>query len=211
MSKGVNINQPDEKGNTPFMNATYMNSLKVIKHLFKRVKNINQTNEEGKSALTNAIQRNSIDVVRFLLENGASISIKDDKGNNLAYYLLKSYRPRNFEQFKQKVAALSSKRFDFSKNQKDGNSLFHLALESNDLKLLKWVHAKGINVNTKNKNGITPLHKAVMTAKDDVIIKYLLRIGADKSIKTDFEESTYALASENELLKKNNINIEFLK
>jgi uncharacterized protein len=39
----------------------------------------------------------------------------------------------------------------------------------------------------------------------------LISIGADKSITTDFEESVYDLASENELLTQRNIKIDFLK
>ena len=66
-------------------------------------------------------------------------------------------------------------------------------------------------MNAKNQDGLTALHQAAMTAKDDKILKYLLSNGADKSIKTDFGESVYALAAENELLKKNNIDIQFLK
>ena len=68
-----------------------------------------------------------------------------------------------------------------------------------------------IDVNAKNKEGITALQISAMKAKDDKIIKYLLGIGADKTIKTDFDETVYDLASENELLKKQNVNISFLK
>jgi hypothetical protein len=46
-------------------------------------------------------------------------------------------------------------------------------------------------------------------AKDESIIKYLLNEGADKNIKTEFDETAFTLAQENELLK--NKNIEYLK
>ena len=50
-----------------------------------------------------------------------------------------------------------------------------------------------------------------MTGKNDELIKLLIRFGADKTIKTDFDESSYELALENELLKKNATDINFLK
>ena len=207
----MDVNQADKNGNTPFLNAAYTNKLEIVKHLSKNVKDFNFQNKDGKSALTNAVQRNSTEVVAFLLEKGANVNVKDKKGNNLIFYLLRSYNPGKFGEFKQKVALLSVKGFDFKENQKDGNSLYHLALETNDMNLLKWIHKNDVNINVKNDNGLTPLHKAAMTAKDDSMLKYLISIGADKSIKTNFDESVYDLASENELLKRNGVNIQFLK
>ena len=52
---------------------------------------------------------------------------------------------------------------------------------------------------------------AVMNAKDTKILKYLLSIGADKRVNTNFDESLYALAQENEIFQKQNIDITFLK
>jgi hypothetical protein len=50
-----------------------------------------------------------------------------------------------------------------------------------------------------------------MISKDDAILKYLISMGAKKEITTDFDESAYALAKENESLTTNKIALEFLK
>lgn len=86
-----------------------------------------------------------------------------------------------------------------------------MALDKNDLELLKRVQQFNIDINAKNNEGLTALHKAAMKASDTEVLKYLISIGADKSISTDFEESVYDLASENELLSQKNIAIDFLK
>jgi ankyrin repeat protein len=211
LSKGVDINQADDKGNTPFMNAAYMNEAIIVSFLSDHVRDVNHQNKKGMTALSNAIQRNSIEVIKFLLDIGADVHIKDKKGNTLSYYLIKSLRDKNLDTFKQKVAIVSQKGLDITQYQQDGNSLFHLAVETNNTELVQWVHSYNLNINTKNNNGLTPLQKAVMSAKNDKMIQLLVSLGADKTIKTDFGESTYDLALENELLKKNNINIEFLK
>ena len=106
---------------------------------------------------------------------------------------------------------LTKNGFNIKKNQQNGNTLFHLALEKKSINLLKEINDLGINVNAKNKDGLTVLHKAVMIAQNETIIKYLLSIKADKNIKTDFNESVYELASENEILEQNKIDISFLK
>ena len=93
--------------------------------------------------------------------------------------------------------------------QNSGNTLLHIATLENNLPLLKELAVFKIDVNAINKESLSALQIAVMKAKNTEIIKYLLSIGADKNIKTDFEESLFDLASENELLKKQQIN--FLK
>ena len=188
-----------------------MNDLNTVKFLCQHVKDINYRNKEGVSALTNAVQRNSVSVIKFLVESGADVLVKDKKGNNLFFYLIKYFKPKKFHLLREKVEILSANGFDISQKQKDGNSLYHLAIETKDVEFLEWVYSQNIEVNSKNNNGITPLHKAIMTGKNDELIKLLIRFGADKTIKTDFDESSYELALENELLKKNATDINFLK
>ena len=68
-----------------------------------------------------------------------------------------------------------------------------------------------IDINAANKEGFTALHKAAMLGKDDVVLKYLISLGAKKDIKTSFSETAFDLASENENFSKQNISLAFLK
>ncbi|MNR41307.1 Ankyrin repeats (3 copies) [compost metagenome] len=86
-----------------------------------------------------------------------------------------------------------------------------MAVVKNDLALLKKIANLNIDINVKNTDGLTALHKAAMISKDDAILKYLLSLGAKKDVTTEFDESPYSLAKENESLTKNNISLEFLK
>ena len=69
----------------------------------------------------------------------------------------------------------------------------------------------GVSLNAQNDDGMTALVKAASTAKDDKVLRYLVEAGADKTLKTSFDESAYDLVKNNENFKKNNIDIEFLK
>ncbi|WP_338732407.1 ankyrin repeat domain-containing protein [Mangrovimonas cancribranchiae] len=211
LNKGLDVNAADHNGNTPFLNATYRNDLKIVELLFDKVKNIDHANKKGETALMLATQSNHPEVVNFLIEKGANINQIDAKGNNLTYYLINSYSDRNKDEFVKKLKLLKTAGLDIKTPQKNGNTWYHLAVEKQRLELLKIASELNQDINAKNSEGNTALILAAMKAKDDSILKFLLEQGADKSITTDFEETVYDLASENELLKKNNISIDFLK
>jgi len=211
ISKNVDINLQDIEGNSPFMNAANRNSLEVVEFLSKKVKNFNVKNKNGLSALAMAVNRNSADVVKFLLENNADVNTIDVHGNSLSYYLINTFNANKSRNFEDKLKILQKSGLIINNLQNSGNTLLHIAVKRNNLALLKRLNDFKINVNAKNKEGFTALQLAAMKAKNITILEYLISIGANKNIKTDFDETVYDLALENELLQKNNININFLK
>ncbi|BFM45455.1 ankyrin repeat domain-containing protein [Flavobacterium sp. CFS9] len=217
LAKGVDANKIDKDGNTPLMIAAGARETAALEKLLPATKNINLQNTKGESALTFAVRSGAPEAVATLLSKGADVNVKDKDGNNLGVYLVQSYRPMGRETnaaqdpFEAKIKLLQEKGLNLAAAQKDGSSLYHSAIAKNDLTLVKKLAPLNIDVNAKNKDGLTALHKAAMVAKDDSILKYLLSIGAKKDITTEFDESAYALAKENESLTKNNVSIDFLK
>lgn len=220
LAKGVDINKANNEGNTPLLIAAAARETAVLELLLPKVKNINTQNTKGESALTIAVKAGTPETVAFLLNKGADIKVLDKEGNNLGYYLVQSYRPAgrgpeaaNAKQdpFDAKIKLLEDKGLNLAAVQKDGSTLYHIAIIKNDLSLLKKISNLNIDINTKNNDGLTALHKAAMISKDDAILKYLISIGAKKDITTEFDESVYALAKENESLTQNNVSVEFLK
>ncbi|MBW8243010.1 ankyrin repeat domain-containing protein [Muricauda oceani] len=208
IGKGVDPNAADKDGNTPLLNAATRNKLEVVKYLAEKTKNINHTNKEGHSALALALQNNSGEVVNYLISQGAKTDVLDKDGNNLAYYLFATRgNPRDFD---EKVAALRKKGFDFKQTQPDKSTVWHLAVAKNDLGLLKSVSAFGADINAKDSQGNTVLHYAAMKSNNADMLKYLIANGADTKSMTEFGETPYDLAVENELLKQNNVNLDFL-
>lgn len=213
LSKGVDVNKADNDGNTPFMMAAAANrEVATLGLLAPLVKNINQTNKKGASALALAVRGNSPEVVSFLIGKGADVWVKDAAGDNLAAYLVQGYSAaRGQADFDAKIKLLSDKGFDITAPQANGNTLFHLAIAKNDLPFLKRIGEMKVDINAKNKEGLTVLHKAAMTAKDDVILKYLVAAGARKDVVTEFKETPFDLAKENESLTRKNVSIAFLQ
>ncbi len=208
INKGIDVNQADEKGNTALLNAVSTNSLEAIKLFTSTTKNINHKNKNGQSALTKALRNNS-DVVQFIINRNADVSVIDKKGNHLGYYLFNNFDTKKIQEFKNKLALLEAKGLNVAKPQKNKNTLYHFAVDKRNLSMLKFIKTYKIDINAKNHEGFTALQKAVMTAKNATIAKYLITNGADKTVTTDFSETLYDLATENEALK--NIDISFLK
>ncbi|OIQ38004.1 MAG: hypothetical protein BM563_06950 [Bacteroidetes bacterium MedPE-SWsnd-G1] len=211
IEKGVDVNQADSNGNTAFINAASGNTLKNIALISKHNADVNTQNKEGQTALMKAVQRNSLEVIGYLLSNGADASIKDTEGNSLAHYLIAGYRSNNIVVFNQKLEVLKKIGLDFTEQQSKGDNLWHLAVKRNDMHLLETVQSLDVDINVKNADGLTPLHLAAMKATDTKALEYLIKYGADKSATTDFEESVYDLAQENELLQQTNTDLNFLK
>ncbi|RYY58415.1 MAG: ankyrin repeat domain-containing protein [Chitinophagaceae bacterium] len=212
LSESVNANQADNEGNTPFMYAAASGKDTVVLNLLlTKVKNINQVNKKGMSALAMAMRSNTVPMIEYLLSKGADLQVTDAEGNNVVYYVMQSYSPRSAEEFDAKIKLLAGKGIDFTAPQKDGSTLYHLAVAKNDLVLLKKIEPLHADVNAKNKEGLTPLHKAAMIAKDDSILKYLLSIGARRELTTSFSETAFDLSQENEYLHTRNISTDFLK
>ncbi|MCX7551174.1 ankyrin repeat domain-containing protein [Xanthomarina sp. F2636L] len=207
IEKGADINLADKNGNTALIHAASRNNLEVISTLLKGTKDINWVNNKGQSALSLAIANNSAKVVSFLMEHKANVEVLDTNGNHLAYYLLDAFPSDDFQ---EKVKLLKTQGFDISKVQEDGNTLYHLAVSKNNLELVKWVSQYKVDINAKNKEGNTALHLAAMSATDMEILKYLIEQGAKKKELTEFEETAFDLASENEILLAKKLNFDFL-
>ena len=107
------------------------------------------------------------------------------------------------------VDLLISKGADIQMVDNEGNTLYHTAVKRGKLEFLEKLNTYPLDINKKNNEGLSPLQKAVMIAKNVEVINFLLSKGADKNVLTDLGETVYELAKENEALK--GINVEFLK
>lgn len=211
LARGNKPNHTDQEGNNALMLAAKNSSLAAVRLLISATKNINKANKKGETALSNAVRYNHAEVVDVLLNAGAEVNTKDTEGNTLVYYLLNTYQPEATDAFEQKLHSLQSQGINLKAPQANGNTFFHLAADLNQLPLLKKAHALGLDVNAKNDEGLTPLHLLAMKASNEMTLQYLISIGANHRSTTSFGESAYELASENEQLKNNKVDLNFLK
>src|SRR5690606_24857844 len=128
----------------------------------------------------------------------------------LSFYLIK--HARKMDDYQAKLKMLNAFGFQNNKIQGNGNTLYHLAVLFKKMDILKTLaEDKSIDINKANDDSMTPLHIAASMDDSGEMLQLLLELGADKSIKTEFDETAYDLAKENELLTKNKIDLSFLK
>lgn len=227
LNQGVDVAQVDKSGNTVLIAAAGGTDAAIIQTLLAKTKNENAKNENGESALTKAITSGSAEITALLIKNSADVNILDKNGNNLAYYWFNSFRPTGgqggrpvaavqnqgpkVDEFSEKLVVLKKAGLDFTKPQQNGITLLHLAVEKDNLALIDQAIALGIDINAQDEEGNTALHKAALTAKNDKVLAKLIKLGINTELKTDFDETAYDLANQNDFLKSNNVNIDFLK
>lgn len=210
IAKGADAKVVDKEGNTALMVASAGKNTDLINILLAKYNNINAVNSIGESALTKAVASGSLEIVTLLIDKGAKADIVDKEGNNLAVHWFNSYKPKD-ETFAQKQQILTNAKVNFKATQHKGATLLHLAVDKGDVEIVKKAIELGVDINAQDEDGNTALHKAALIAKDDQVLKNLVAAGTKKDLKTEFEETAYELAEQNEFLKKNNVSIDFLK
>ncbi len=210
VENGVDINVRNSDGNTALINATRANNEEFLDYVLPLTDDINHQNKDGYSALTYAVRRTNSELINSLLSNGANPNVIDEKGRDLVIHAFDAYNDLKKDDFLNFLSLANDHGIAPAKSF-EGKTLLHLATEKNSIFLIDQAIALGFNINEKNTDGLTPLHIAAMKAGGDAILYHLIKSGADKSIKTDFEESVYDLAKENELLTEDEVNVEFLR
>ncbi len=204
----IDLSLADKEGSTPLMLAAARGNAPFIN--FWLAKNdINATNNAGQSALTQAVANNSAEIVKLLIEKGAKTDVKDGDGNDLYGTLISSYRKGrgSVQRATEIMDLLNASGIEMPRNGK----LIHTALDKDDTDLMATLIKSGEDINAKDKDGYTILHYASMKSKDLDLLKFLIDNGANAKLKTELDESVLDLIAENEVLGKQELNLDFLK
>ena len=203
VEKGLEPQLKDQNKHTPLWYAAKHNSANVVKTLLQYNSNQENYNDKLQPLLEVATRYNSAEIVKLLLDSESLESEKMGTNPRLGHQLFQSNKD-----LKAKYELLKSL-IEYDTIDEDGNTLFHLAIEAKDSFLVNIAHQHGVPLNQKNKEGLTPLQLAVMTSSTTEPIKQLIQYGSQTKVKTDFGESLYDLAQQNEQLTNDSIN--FLK
>jgi ankyrin repeat protein len=240
LKRGMAITDADKKGNNAFVYAAKSGNKFMMDYCISQ-KIDPKANADAAIIFACAgirNKKNGVATFHYLIEKGLSPNAMDENGNNV-FHLLSAYTSdfdllNYFVDYGVNINGKNNNgqtplHIAISKNKKEivdyylqmgtnldmlddgGNSVLHLAAEGNDPKLMQVLLEKFKNINAVNKDGMTALHLAAMKGENLEMIKLLLAAGADKTIKTQFDETAFDLASENEMFKKAKLDITILK
>ncbi len=211
LNSGIDVNIKDQNGQTALMNAASRNKLEIVEFLIKRGADVQLKDIERNTAIMNAIKTNSAEVAQLLLEKGSDPNVRDKHGNGLIHHLVHSSSSGNVEEAMKKLDLLLRTNTSLSDTNAEGQNALHIAATKDNVELITKLIPLIEDPNLKDKNGLSALHHAAMKASNPEILRILVERGADIHLKTDFEESPYELALENELMKKSLDSLKFLK
>lgn len=197
--EGANINVLDGHGYAPLHYAVQNSQKQAIELLIVKGADTRVENWQGQTPLDIALSRNQKDIVELLLTKGADVNTTNAAGDTPLHYTLNSQNTDKeiVELLIAKGANINAKNSNgrtpldiaLIRNQKDivgllltkgaGVSTIHAAVRLGDADKTRSFLEKGIDVNTRDENGATPLHLA--TNKD--VVELLIVKGADVNAK----------------------------
>ena len=135
-------------------NAVLDGNIEVVKSLVSEGTGVNGRDVESRTPLCTAVSTGNIEIVKFLITKGANVNVKDVDGNTPLH---RASRVLSSDY-------LTGSNFDSAKYSDEYKALFEV---------IKFLVAKGANVNTPNENGDTPLHQGARGG-DIEIVKFLV-------------------------------------
>ncbi|KAK6206580.1 hypothetical protein LQW54_007650 [Pestalotiopsis sp. IQ-011] len=179
---------PDTKRISPLKSAARKGRLDLVKFLIEHGAQVNKNESAESPALTDATHSGNLECVRYLLKSGADIEGKDQYRETAIFEATEGrHDVANF--LLDQGAAVSSKGFK-------GRTLPMLYLSS--ASTLRRILERGSEIDTKDDNGLAPIHYAAFDGDSDaisVLSEFKAELNIETSAYTDNELTPLMLAT----------------
>jgi len=169
IARGADVDGKNNSGYVPLSWAVWNEDRDMIKLLVIKGADVNFIAEDDWPFLHYAVVNNDRELVELLLARGARLNVKDENGMT-EFRIAVSEGHRDLAEFLVSKGAVAPE--------------FHLAACLGELDRVKNSLEEGIDVNTKDELGWTPLYWAASTAQEE-IAEFLISKGANIDVRTN--------------------------
>jgi ankyrin repeat protein len=179
LDRGANSDSPDMDGQSPLSAVSQHGHVQTAMILLKHGANPNSSTSYGKTPLLFAVGNGQVDTVQLLLESGADINYKSPQGDS-ALSLAAANEYKNILDALQAHPNLIKSESENGDSTEDATSLSMISVESSSALCLKR-HSMLIDASRKGQI---------------VMIKRLIKAGADPNASFNLSEPLYEAASQ---------------
>lgn len=151
-----NLNERFDDGQTPLHYAAINNHEAIAKYLLENDADSAAQDSSGASPLHEAVRYGNIAIAQDLLNSGADVNAKDNLGKTPIMLIIPG------DKLKDVYTLLIGHRVDLNQKDMYGDTVLHNAAMLNvDIDTISLLTNNGADINTRNKEGVTPLAIAV--------------------------------------------------
>ncbi|XP_077283110.1 uncharacterized protein LOC143909084 [Arctopsyche grandis] len=198
LEQGFNPNEPDNNGDTPFIDAVRWGNTDVVKLMLNYKADPHVRNKKGDTSLTLAAKHDKTETLKILLECGVDVNHINMESETALHIIFNYQRKEAFDLLLKSGAdpTIASKKMS-SFNDKKAASVIHEIVIFDDIEKFKLLLENGINLNIRSADDSSLLHYAVVF-RNIKILPLLLDENIDLNITDMYGQTAVIYAMKND-------------
>ena len=207
LAKGLDINaKGGSLKSSALLSATLYDQVKMAEFLIQNGADVNAKGDDGGTALHAAAFLGQYEIAKLLIQNGADVNAKNNEGETVINSTMADWETTKFiagmlqlkldresvETGRSQIVELLRKNGVTAEFSDPTDNNFWAMVGVGNLQAVKQHLAKGLDINAKNKDGVTALQIATLLGQYE-IAELLVQKGAD--VNTKANDGTTALHS----------------
>ena len=188
LPRGFSVDCRNTTGRTPLMNAALKGNVQVVKSIIKREADPSLMDNRGLNTLHYAAQGGNTDIISLIHTHLPDIDSKTREGDTPLMLAALNGKLRAVKWFLERGATVACE-------EKRGWNTLHHAAQGGDTDIISLIHTHLPNIDSKTREGGTPLMLAALCGKL-YAVKWLLEKGATVACENDVGWNTLHYAAQ---------------
>ena len=188
LPRGFSVDCRNTTGRTPLMNAALNGNVQVVKSIIKREADPSLMDNRGLNTLHYAAQGGNTDIISLIHTHLPNIDSKTREGDTPLMLAALNGKLRAVKWFLERGATVACE-------EKRGWNTLHHAAQGGDTDIISLIHTHLPNIDSKTREGDTPLMLAALCGKL-YAVKWFLEKGATVACENDVGWNTLHYAAQ---------------